>query len=112
WTFSSPVQVGDGGIEPLRLLHGSSAGPTSTKVCKPSSLGAVTVHLAGIEPAPPGWEPDALPLCNRSLHLRQYRWLGSNQRPSPYEGDALRQLSYTGNRKNVFSCLYFGQLIL
>src|SRR4051794_8726415 len=21
--------------------------------------------------------------------LRQYRWLGSNQRPSPYEGDAL-----------------------
>ena len=75
----------------------SSAGPTSTKVCMPSSSGAVTVHPAGIEPAPPGWEPDALPLRDRSLTHRQYRWLGSNQRPSPYEGDALRRLSYTGN---------------
>ena len=46
-------------------------------------------------PEEAGWKP--------APH-RQYRWLGSNQRPSPYEGDALYQLSYTGvNRHRILS---------
>ena len=62
----------------------------------PPSSGAVTVRPAGIEPAHPGWLPGTLTNHATDAHSTQYRWLGSNQRPSPYEGDALNQLSYTG----------------
>ena len=83
---NSPVGSGKSGSpESNRLDCLWNSCITSMRVCKPLSLGAVTVRPAGIEPTPPPWQGSTLPLHHG--RFSQYRWLGSNQRPSPYEGD-------------------------